>query len=106
MINFKTPKIRSVKYLNYISTLSCIIKMDGENCNGAPVDAHHLTCIGEGIMGGKVGDDKVLPVCRLHHGALHKIGEKAFWRIWGISPIEEARKLWKNFNKGEDGAKS
>lgn len=98
---FKIPKIRNPKYLEYIRSLSCVIQMDGEYCNGAPVDAHHLTCTSDGVMGDKAGDDKALPLCRLHHNTLHRIGEKTFWERWGIDAVKLTKELWGGFMSSE-----
>jgi len=62
-----------------------MITQDGEYCNGEPVVPHHLTFLkNESRMGGKAGDDKTVSLCTMHHGVLHPMGEKAFWRMWKI----------------------
>jgi len=97
MTNFKIPRMRDEAYLAVIREMPCHIQMDGEHCNGAPVDAHHLTCINDGIMGDKAGDDKVLPACRMHHRTLHRIGELTFWHLWEIDAEKEAKRLWEEY---------
>ena len=82
----KTKPIRDDKHLDFIRKKPCIISQDGMNCNGEPVVPHHITFIkAESRMGGKAGDDKTVPLCAMHHNALHFIGEKAFWESWGFS---------------------
>ena len=94
--NFKTHKIRSKKHLEFVRSLSCIINDRGQHCNGVPVVAHHLTHVNDkGGMGLKTGDDYTLPLCWLHHQTLHSIGERKFWKQWGIEAEEEAAKVWK-----------
>ncbi len=100
-MNFKIQRIRDANWLAIVRKMPCHITQDNEHCNGTPVDPHHLTCIpGEGIMGDKAGDDKVLPLCRLHHSTLHGMGEIAFWQMWGINAEAEAMRIWE-LNNGE-----
>jgi hypothetical protein len=95
MSNFKVQRIDSPKHLAYIRTLPCHVQQDDEHCNGAPVHAHHLTIIkGERGVSQKAGDNHTLPLCSLHHRTLHNIGEKTFWKNWGVDAIEESKKLW------------
>jgi hypothetical protein len=89
--------IRSPRHLKYVRTLPCMITRTGENCNGTPVVAHHLTFIKEGGMGQKVGDNWTVPLSHAHHQELHRIGEKTFWAKCGFT-LEEletyAKELW------------
>lgn len=98
-MNFKVPRIRDEAFLELVKKMLCHVQMDGEHCNGSPVDAHHLTCTGDGIMGDKAGDNLVLPLCRLHHNTLHRIGEITFWLLWGINAVEEAKRLWGEYKQ-------
>lgn len=99
MSNFKVEPIRNDKWLAEVRLMPCTVEQDGEHCNGSPIHAHHLTTIkGERGMGQKTGDNYTLPLCSLHHNALHRIGEKSFWRLWGIDAIEETKRLWETFN--------
>jgi hypothetical protein len=46
-------------------------------------------------MGRKVSDRFTVPICRLHHRALHRRGdERAWWQDQGIEPLTEAAPLW------------
>lgn len=99
MANFKTPKIRSKKHLAYIRSLNCIIADNkGQWCNGKPVHAHHLTFGGRRGMGTKAGDDRAVPLCNFHHNTLHRMGEKRFWKMWGIEAELKAQELWEESN--------
>ena len=98
---FKEKPIRDPKFLAKVRKMTCLVQQDGKHCNGRPVEAHHLTSVGCGVMGGKAGDDKVLPLCRLHHRTLHNIGEKTFWKRWGVDAENDARELWES-NQIED----
>jgi hypothetical protein len=49
-----------------------------------------------------VSDEFTVPLCRIHHRALHRTGdEAAWWKAEGIDPIKVARKLWRNTRLGE-----
>jgi hypothetical protein len=38
-----------------------------------------------------------VPLWRIHHRLVHRVGnEAAWWKDAGIDPIKAARKLWKN----------
>lgn len=87
-------KIRSPKHLEFVRSHDCVINDGkGNNCNGSPVVAHHLTFCGGQGKGTKECDSKCVPLCSMHHANLHHIGEKRFWRQWGINAEEESMKL-------------
>ena len=46
-----------------------------------PADAHHLKRIQPNALARKPGDQWVVPLCRLHHRALHDAGDETQW--WG-----------------------
>ena len=49
-------------------------------------------------------DEFTVPLCRIHHRALHGAGdEQAWWREDGIDPIKVARTLWKK-SRLKDGS--
>lgn len=82
-------KIRSPKHLEYVRSYPCIINDGkGNQCNGSPVVAHHLTHVKDkGGMGLKTGDEYTLPLCWLHHQTLHNMGEKSFWEQWDVDEM-------------------
>jgi hypothetical protein len=46
-------------------------------------------------MGRKVSDRFAVPICRLHHGELHRRGdERTWWQNQGIDPLAIAATLW------------
>ena len=60
-------------------------------CNAPPrSDPHHITYAEKRGVGQKVGDNFTVPLCRMCHTKLHnfKFGEKLFWALEGIDPIE------------------
>jgi hypothetical protein len=43
-----------------------------------------------------VSDEWVVPLCALHHRALHGVGrEEVWWQEKKLDPLTEARKLWR-----------
>jgi hypothetical protein len=47
-------------------------------------------------LGRKVSDEFTVPLCRVHHRAVHRsTNEPAWWKGAGIDPIKIARKLWR-----------
>ena len=46
-------------------------------------------------MGRKVSDKFTVPICRLHHRELHRLGdERAWWGKQQINPLPVAAALW------------
>jgi hypothetical protein len=46
-------------------------------------------------LGRKASDEFSVPLCRIHHRLVHRVGnEIAWWKEAGIDPIAVARKLW------------
>ena len=102
----KQKPIRSPKHLKNVRKLPCMIKdYNGDNCNGTPIVAHHLTFINEGGMGLKTGDNWTIPLCHRCHLRLHHMGEKATWKCRGIGLDEVtnyATKLWSVTNESKN----
>ena len=46
-------------------------------------------------LGRKASNEFTVPLCRIHHRLVHRVGnEAAWWQDAGIDPIIAARKLW------------
>jgi len=45
-------------------------------------------------MSQKAGDDLTVPLCDMHHKTLHQMGEKSFWKAWGIDAVLLSKLLW------------
>jgi len=46
-------------------------------------------------LGRRVSDEFTVPLCRLHHRALHRRGdEPAWWAEQQVAPLPVAQKLW------------
>ena len=45
-------------------------------------------------LGRKASDEFAVPLCRIHHRLVHRVGnEAAWWKDAGIDPAKAARKL-------------
>jgi hypothetical protein len=54
-------------------------------------------------MGAKVSDEWTVPLCFLHHRALHDSGaEETWWQVHGTDPLAEAKRLWQQRRNGVD----
>jgi hypothetical protein len=73
-----------------VASLPCVI------CGRAPCQAHHLRFAQPRSMGSKVSDEFTVPLCAIHHRALHDNGpEEKWWQERGIDPLKEAERLWR-----------
>src|SRR5262245_59030791 len=60
-----------------------------------PSDPHHLRFLQPRALGRKASDEFSVPLCRIHHRLVHRVGnEAAWWKDAGIDPAKAARKLW------------
>ena len=83
----KTTKIRSPRHLAFVrGHACCITDRNGENCNGTPVVAHHLTITGGRSLSSKPCDSDCVPLCHSMHMELHQMGEETFWEGWDRNP--------------------
>ena len=56
-------------------------------CGRKPSDPHHLRFMQPRALGRKVSDEFTVPLCRVHHRAVHRVGnERAWWKAAGIDP--------------------
>jgi hypothetical protein len=82
-------RYRSKEHLRYVAKQACLI------CGRKHSDPHHLSFTQPRALGRKVSDEFVVPLCRIHHRAVHRANdEQAWWKQLGIEPLEVARKLW------------
>jgi hypothetical protein len=83
-------RVRDSEHLEHVATLPCLV------CGRAPTQAHHLRFAQPRALGSKVSDEWVVPLCNLHHRALHDCGaEETWWKAHNIDPISEAERLWR-----------
>jgi ERF superfamily len=84
-------RYRNREHLRSVAKQPCLI------CGRKPSDPHHLRYLQPRALGRKPSDEFVVPLCRVHHRAVHRArDERAWWRTAGIDPIKVARKLWKD----------
>jgi hypothetical protein len=92
-------RYRNKEHLRHVTLQPCLL------CARKPSDAHHLRFVQPRALGRKVSDEFAVPLCRIHHRAVHRAGdERAWWKAAGIDPLKIACKLWKDTraNKGQE----
>jgi ERF superfamily len=83
-------RYRDREHLRYVAKQPCLV------CGRKPSDPHHLRYMQPRALGRKTSDEFAVPLCRIHHRLVHRVGnEAAWWKDAGIDPIKAARKLWK-----------
>jgi hypothetical protein len=84
-------RYRNREHLRAVAKQPCLI------CGRKPSDPHHLRYLQPRALGRKASDEFAVPLCRVHHRAVHRAyDEQAWWQAAGIDPIKVARKLWKD----------
>jgi hypothetical protein len=84
-------RYRNREHLRSVAKQPCLI------CGRKPSDPHHLRYLQPRALGRKPSDEFAVPLCRVHHRAVHRArNELAWWQAAGIDPIKVARKLWKD----------
>jgi hypothetical protein len=82
-------RIRDEDHLRFVASLACLV------CGRTPANAHHLRFAQLRSMGSKVSDEWTVPLCHLHHRALHDVGsEEGYWDEKRINAKAEAERLW------------
>lgn len=85
----KTRRRRDKDHRALVASKPCLV------CGRRPADAHHLRFAQPRALGLKVSDEFTVPLCRIHHRALHvRADEVAWWQEQKINPLEVARRLW------------
>ncbi len=88
-------RIRNKDHLRFVASQSCLV------CGRSPSHAHHIKFAQPRAMARKVSDEWVVPLCYIHHRALHDRGdERAWWEQNKIDPIKEANQLWAETQNG------
>jgi hypothetical protein len=84
-------RLRNKAHLRFVAQQPCLI------CGRKPSDPHHLRFAQPRALGRKASDEFAVPLCRIHHRLVHRVGnEAAWWKEAGIDPIKAAGKLWKH----------
>jgi ERF superfamily len=93
-------RYRNKEHLRFVTQQPCLL------CARKPSDAHHLRFVQPRALGRKPSDEFTVPLCRIHHRAVHRSrDERAWWKSAGIDPFKVARRLWKDThtNQPRDG---
>jgi hypothetical protein len=89
-------RYRNRDHLRYVAQQPCLV------CGRKPSDPHHLRHVQPRALGRRASDEFAVPLCRVHHRAVHRAGdERAWWTATGIDPLKVARKLWKHTRVNE-----
>jgi ERF superfamily len=89
-------RYRNREHLRYVAQQACLV------CGRRPTDPHHLRHVQPRALGRKASDEFAVPLCRVHHRAVHRArDERAWWQTTGIDPLKVARKLWKQTRMNE-----
>jgi hypothetical protein len=91
VLRLGVPKrIRDADHLAYVRSLPCLI------CARTPSEPHHLRFAQPRGMSSKPSDEWTVPLCLLHHRALHDAGsEERWWEEQHIDARAEAERLWR-----------
>jgi hypothetical protein len=82
-------RYRNKAHLRYVTQQPCVL------CGRKPSDPHHVRFMQPRALGRKASDEFAVPLCRIHHRLVHRVGnEAAWWKDTGIDPAKVARKLW------------
>jgi hypothetical protein len=78
-------RYRDREHLRHVARQPCLI------CGRKPADPHHLRHAQPRALGRKASDEFTVPLCRIHHRLVHRVGnEAAWWQDAGIDPIMNA----------------
>ena len=90
------PSVSQQRHLRYVAQRPCLL------CARRPSDPHHLRFMQPRALGRKASDEFTVPLCRMHHRAVHSAGdERAWWKQTAIDPLKVARELWNHTRVSE-----
>ena len=82
-------RYRNREHIRFVARQPCLL------CGRKPSDPHHLRFMQPRALGRKASDEFTVPLCRIHHRALHRaVDERAWWQQAGIDPVQVARQFW------------
>jgi DNA recombination protein Rad52 len=85
----KERRIRNKEHLQFVARQPCLI------CGRRPTHAHHVRFAQRRALGMKVSDEFTVPLCSVHHDALHRASdERRWWARQAIDPLKTAGQLW------------
>ena len=89
LASVKPRRSRDKDHLRFIAVQSCTV------CGRQPCEAHHLRFAQPRALGRRVSDEFTVPLCRVHHRELHRLGnERLWWNDVNIDPIPIALTFW------------
>jgi hypothetical protein len=92
----KEQRLRNKEHLRSVASRPCLV------CGRRPAQAHHLRFVQPRAMGLKVSDEYTVPLCALHHDAVHRHGnEQSWWIGQAIDPLKVAEELWSETRNSE-----
>ena len=84
----KEGRIRNKEHLKFVARQACLI------CGRRPTHAHHVRFAQTRALG-MVSDEFTVPLCSVHHDAVHRTGnERSWWMSQAIDPLKAAAQLW------------
>lgn len=88
--SMELPKrIRDRDHLRFVASQPCLV------CGRPGAQAHHLKFVQPRALGRKTGDQWTVPLCALHHRAVHDAGnEEQWWQGQSQDPTGTAGDLW------------
>lgn len=90
-------RYRNKEHLRFVAQQACLV------CGRKLSDPHHLRFTQPRALGRKVSDEFVVPLCRIHHREVHRVGdERAWWKQAGIDPVMVAGNLWRSTRPNGD----
>jgi hypothetical protein len=94
-------RYRNKAHLRFVASKACLV------CGRKPSDPHHLRFTQPRALGRKVSDEFAVPLCRIHHRLVHRVGnEAAWWQEAGIDALKAARTLWNHTRLNGDQSTS
>lgn len=95
----KKGPARSIAHRKAVACEPCCV-CGSPDKTGEPISqAHHSRVLSPKTLGVRVSDYSCVPLCVIHHDALHAIGDElAFWAAAGVDPAEWVRGF---LNKGQ-----
>lgn len=87
--------VRCPGHLKWVRGHECACAGHFIQCNGR-INAHHVQSYRaiEGGMGMKVGDDRTVSLCALHHADVHNVGQTIFEKTYDVNLEKTAAELW------------
>ncbi len=89
--SMKPRRARDKHHLRFVCRQPCTV------CGRTPCEAHHLRFAQPRAMGRRVSDEFTVPLCRLHHRELHRVGnELSWWQERNVDPLPIAVRFWQH----------